>query len=259
MKDYYAILGVREAASSAEIKRAYRLLAVQYHPDKNPSAEAESLFKEINEAYDVLSDVNKKFFYDQRRYKSLHEVLAEEPVKTHRDPRYRAKTATTNRTGKPRKPPEYLLMEKLNKYVLWINIAGAAIVVFFLFDYVIPYKTTQEAVYSIREVRNVRSRGIVYYMITTESDKKIKVYDLVPGIADGFTLDSSRIYGMPMAISTSRGEFKLAYMYSALIFVPLLLLLIASIGILIKKNITGAFNCGIVTTVLIIITLVLIY
>ncbi len=67
MKDYYQILGVNRTASAEEIKRVYRRLAVKYHPDKNPDPEAEAIFKEINEAYDVLSDPEKKWRYDQRR------------------------------------------------------------------------------------------------------------------------------------------------------------------------------------------------
>lgn len=61
-KDYYKILGVREDASSEEIKKAYRTLAFQYHPDKNPGKE--ELMKEINEAYAVLSDQRKRNEYD---------------------------------------------------------------------------------------------------------------------------------------------------------------------------------------------------
>ncbi len=56
MKNYYKILGLRRSASEAEIKKAYRALAIKYHPDKNPSREATSRFTEIAEAYDVLSD-----------------------------------------------------------------------------------------------------------------------------------------------------------------------------------------------------------
>jgi curved DNA-binding protein len=51
LKDYYAILGVPRNATPEEIKEAYRRLAKEYHPDKNPSPEAEEMFKLINEAY----------------------------------------------------------------------------------------------------------------------------------------------------------------------------------------------------------------
>jgi len=64
-KDYYEILGLKKGASKAEIKSAYRKMALKYHPDKNKAADAESKFKEINEAYSVLSDDQKKSAYDQ--------------------------------------------------------------------------------------------------------------------------------------------------------------------------------------------------
>ncbi len=65
-KDYYRILGVNRQASEKEIKRAYRKLARQYHPDVNPGDKsAEARFKEINEAYEVLSDAEKRKKYDQ--------------------------------------------------------------------------------------------------------------------------------------------------------------------------------------------------
>lgn len=65
-RDYYDVLGVGKSSDAAEIKKAYRKLAMKYHPDKNPdNKEAEEKFKEINEAYEVLSDETKRKNYDQ--------------------------------------------------------------------------------------------------------------------------------------------------------------------------------------------------
>lgn len=64
-KDYYAVLGVQRGASDDELKKAYRKLALKYHPDKNRAPGAEEKFKEIGEAYDVLSDARKRQIYDQ--------------------------------------------------------------------------------------------------------------------------------------------------------------------------------------------------
>lgn len=64
-RDYYEVLGIQKGASADEIKKAYRSLAKKYHPDMNPgNAEAEQRFKEINEAYGILSDADKKAKYD---------------------------------------------------------------------------------------------------------------------------------------------------------------------------------------------------
>ncbi|MEI9812692.1 MAG: DnaJ domain-containing protein [Acidobacteriota bacterium] len=65
-RDYYEILGVERGASESSIKSAYRKLALQFHPDRNPGdAEAEEKFKEAAEAYSVLSDAQKRAAYDR--------------------------------------------------------------------------------------------------------------------------------------------------------------------------------------------------
>lgn len=78
-KDYYKILGISRGASDDEIKKAYRKLALKYHPDKNKTAGAEERFKEVAEAYEVLSDKKKKEIYDSHGEEGLKGGLGGNP------------------------------------------------------------------------------------------------------------------------------------------------------------------------------------
>ncbi|MEM6533401.1 MAG: molecular chaperone DnaJ [Myxococcota bacterium] len=70
-RDYYEVLGVQRDASDRDIKKAYRQLAMEYHPDRNDSPEAEERFKEASEAYEVLSDGQKRQIYDRAGHEGL--------------------------------------------------------------------------------------------------------------------------------------------------------------------------------------------
>jgi curved DNA-binding protein len=80
-KDYYAVLGIEKTAGVDQIKKAYRKLALKYHPDKNPGdKQAEERFKEITEAYAVLSDPEKKQQYDQFGDTGFHQRFSQEDI-----------------------------------------------------------------------------------------------------------------------------------------------------------------------------------
>jgi len=80
-RDYYDILGVSKNASEGDLKRAFRKLAMKYHPDKNPNKkEAEERFKEINEAYAVLSDKEKRKQYDTFGKEGFHQRYTQEDI-----------------------------------------------------------------------------------------------------------------------------------------------------------------------------------
>ena len=80
-KNYYTVLGLEKSASAEQIKKAYRKLALKYHPDKNPGDKAaEERFKEITEAYAVLSDPEKKKQYDQFGDAAFHRNFSQEDI-----------------------------------------------------------------------------------------------------------------------------------------------------------------------------------
>jgi DnaJ-class molecular chaperone len=81
LKDYYAILGVAANVALSDIKSAYRKKASQLHPDKNSSSDAPARFREVQEAYEILSDINKRKVYDENRRRSL----LDSPIDTARE------------------------------------------------------------------------------------------------------------------------------------------------------------------------------
>jgi hypothetical protein len=83
--DYYKVLGVGRGATDDELKKAYRRLAMKYHPDKNPSPQADSLFKQVSEAYDVRTPIPRllvllHYHRSRRRRRGTHLHLIGSPV-----------------------------------------------------------------------------------------------------------------------------------------------------------------------------------
>ena len=81
MTDHYTTLGLSSAATLADVKKAFRQQASFCHPDKNPAADAAARFRAVQEAYDVLSDADKRQAYDDNRRRNL----LDSPIATARE------------------------------------------------------------------------------------------------------------------------------------------------------------------------------
>lgn len=258
MKDYYGILGVPPSASDLEIKRAFRKLAVRYHPDKNPSEEARPVFHDINEAYDILGDPAKRALYDARRENPFAQIL-EEPVVRHRDPAYRR----SGRRPPPRRGPSasFTLMKEYLPAFMWVSRIGLVTTILFFIDYVIPYQQIEESVVEIRAVRF--QREISHYMVLTDSGRKIKLYDFSSGyfVQDPtIRLTVTRLYRSVMSVSNGAMDYKetVAYMYRMLVFFPILLFVISSLAFIYRQRIEFCFSLNLTGFILLVINFVLI-
>jgi hypothetical protein len=259
LKDYYAILGVPHTASEPEIKKAFRKLAVSFHPDKNPSPEARPRFHEINEAYDVLGDPEKRTLYDARMANPFAEILSE-PVPRHRDPAYRGRATYQPRPKEP--PATYILMRDYLKYMLWASRVGLVGTALFFLDYILPYHHLEEGIEQIYSVTTPRG-AVAYHILITESGRSIKLYDYggsyfrnEPTIKSTFT----RLYGTVMSVSSRSGTHvvRLAYMYRNLIFLPIGLFVNSLLALVFRRRIELSFNLCVTSIILMIINLVLI-
>jgi curved DNA-binding protein CbpA len=258
VKDYYAILGVPPSASAGEIKRAFRRLAVRYHPDKNPSEDAAPLFHDINEAYDVLGDPEKRALYDLRKENPFVEILSQAPP-THPDPAYRRRAYQPPRKREP--PASYILMRDNLKHVMWISRVGLLLSTLFFVDYFLPNLHYEETVEDITAVYIRKS--VSYHIVTTTSGREIKLYDFVGTnfkIGSVIRLRATPIFGSIITVSNAAGTYRewVAYMYSNLIFFPILLFLSSLLAFIFRKKVEFCFNANIAAFVLLIMTYILI-
>jgi curved DNA-binding protein CbpA len=109
-RDYYDILGVAPGASAAEIKAAYRKMALRWHPDRNPGKDTTAAFRDINEAYECLKNPLRRAEYDRRRQQRQQSSSTEPPrqqrqQRSQTDPPPREKAKTSDRQSAPPPPP----------------------------------------------------------------------------------------------------------------------------------------------------------
>ena len=259
MKDYYAILGVSPSAGETEIKKAFRRLAVRYHPDKNPGVDAKHKFQEISEAYDILGDAGKRSLYDARLANPFAEIFSQAQAPRHRDPAYRTKR--THQPPHEGPPASYLLMRDSLPYVIWISRVGLLITTLFFLDYLLPYQEEEDFIYSV-DYYDIRS-GYSQAEVHTRYGREFRAENFVRedfGEEGRLLLSVTPIFGSVIWVSSTWGSYRawVAHMYSTLIFFPLLLFVNSLLAHIYRKRVEFCFNLNVTALILIIINLVLI-
>ncbi len=259
MKDYYAILKVRVFANQAEVKAAYRKLVVRYHPDKNPSDEAANLIIEINEAYEILSDPEKKNIYD-----NFISGTGSEPLQPprHRDPAYRRRPPNPNFKSKKQQTLE--MMAEYLPITLFISRVSFAFFIFIALDYLLPSTKQEEII--VKETTPSTGRY-------QSSNKKF-----FTNKGTGFEITANQethfSVGMPVEITYSSIVHVPTYLeskttsttlkiptsiYGSFIFIPVLLMITSSIGCFYKGGVEFDFNIGITNFLITLFTLIFLF
>jgi len=255
MKDYYQVLGVNPAASEGEIKRAYRKLALSYHPDKNPDPNAIQFFQEVNEAYDVLGDASRRTQYDYQRKNPFKQIIEATPATPHhRDPAYRRRRPSGNQ---PRKPSNIDLMRRYLPYVRWMTWAGLGFFMLLALDYCLPVITSKEDITAIRVYTG--KRGTHTIVETSGPNAKIHAGHFVRGSRVEITYTPIFRTVLHIFEPASGQEVALKGIYGPVFFLPMILLISSSIGLFLRKNVEYAFNISITNGILILVVIYMIF
>jgi curved DNA-binding protein CbpA len=255
--DYYQILGVKYTATHDEIKRAYRRLAVQFHPDKNKEPSAENIFKEINEAYDVLGDPSKKSLYDLKFSSPFTASSGPAEPPRHRDPAYRPNRPRASRSRKQDRLTE--LMAEYMPFLIRITYGCLAFSAVLLFDFILPAKIEDEKIVETQFRRFYgHRRGATYGVVITSGDHRI---DINAEFSNHFVkgrdivVQSSPLFDIPTRIESEGFAVRLRKsIYGNFIFAPVGLLFFSGLAIYFRKNVRHGFNFGITSILFLILT-----
>jgi hypothetical protein len=250
MKDYYEIMKVDRKATEAEIKKAFRQLANQYHPDKNPSVEAEAIFKEINEAYEVLSDPASRLDYDQR--------LASPAFFNYQyiRPQRAAYSGPSEKT---------MLQNSLLRYSRLLFVFGCLWCSLLIIDYTMPEedlvgkvttdmsKSTSLTVHPPSRLLNTNigrsfgATGIEMKYFPYESDIHIYRSPLLSAVIRVENHDGTYVIN------------NLGSIYRNFAFAPIILMISCILGLVIRSGVEFHVNLGIVVFLLMILNIVLLF
>jgi curved DNA-binding protein CbpA len=253
VKNYYFILGIHIYSREADIKSAYRKLALQFHPDRNSSPDAPTIFREVNEAYEVLSDPQRKFDYD-RLLKGDDQPTTEPAPANHRDPRYRPKPPgfVVNRSSK--KKELINLMQGYLPHALLSSRIALGCVFILVLDFVLPVSRKTEKLVGVYGVYN--RYGQTGTELQAEDGSTYKLGKNTSGSLrpnDTVVICQSPLLAVPKRVETESGDARNRIpvsIYGNFIFFPALWLITSLLGSFYKKGIEFRFNLGVVNLLL---------
>jgi hypothetical protein len=249
LKDYYQVLRINRQASGPEVKRAYRRLAILFHPDRNQSSEALRLFQEINEAHEVLSDPERRIQYDDLLAGRIHVTVPEPPPGGwHRDPAYRRRQQQGYRPTKSGPSEKLLMMLHMLKYLRTTSFIGLAWCGMLLLDYWLPFDVSREKVLPDGYRKISWKTHHEPNVVVTEKEHQFPVpvqgVDYFP-VGSSVDVVTSRMLHVLVRVEAEDDRFiisSLASVYQNMMLVPALLFLISLAGLLVKEGIEFRFN-----------------
>jgi hypothetical protein len=270
MKDYYQILKVPRSASAMEIKKAYRALAVKFHPDKNPKANSVVLFQEINEAYEVLSDIDKKLVYDHK-YDHRHEQSD-----------FYETIATKTQQKRPR-PPMYEQKRRYAATVIdftayvpfftWVNRVGLTLCLLLIIDYSFTYKIKNQEIININYEDKVDAYFTTHDASFVPDDLPVDVattmhsftmdYSNITEISEGDVVDIyvTPLFGIARRVEVKNKSFAVFPhygVYNVFVFLPVCLFIFSCRGVFMKQGQRFVVDMGAGTLIFFILTVIFI-
>jgi curved DNA-binding protein CbpA len=256
MKDYYETLGVSRYASAQEIKIAFRRLAIAYHPDRNPSKEAEVFIKEIIAAYEVLGDAGLRGQYDSLIF---NDALVDNPPanRPHRDPRYQRRPPNPNY-----KSPKQKTLEMMTMYIAYALFASWCAVGFSLLlvlDFCLPLQKQTEVIRAFELTRGSSAKLVTMqgneFSISTKGSGKFRAGHSV-------TVSYSSLLNVPVLMSVDQNPEARRVrgtIYGNFIFMPVIFLMTALTGVIYRKGTMFRFNLGIVNAILFVLNFIILF
>ena len=237
MKNYYEILGLHVSATDQQVKYAFRKLAVAYHPDKNPLPEAEDFFKEVNEAYEILGDPTKRFYYDQLLTGTVEVVTVQAEAPQHRDPAYRRRRQAGYKPPVRKPSALMMMMEGLMKYVRLLSMAGCVWSLVLVLDYLLPNRIYKEKVTD--RVSLTTENGHHFHLLGNEekyfpTGSELNIY-------------ASRLFSVLVKVENEEHTYQLnnlASVYRNFVFMPVILLILSLMGLGLDKGTEFRFSVG---------------